>query len=764
MTETRIILGSPLPSWLAIAIGVALPVLVAVMASVATRSASSPSRSIALALETAAAVLLSGLVLDPRIISRRPDPHKPICGFLLDVSRSMSLSDRVPAEAREWLRARLPQSPAEPAEVRRDVIAEALVPRSDDRMGVRLLEAFDVRRWNFAASLESVPLDAKQVNASPTGSATAIGDALMAIARVPPPDRPHAIVLLSDGGWNAGCDPVEAARTLHHLGLRVFAVGIGDPEPPRDVMLLELRSPPRGLVGEEMLLTARVSTSGLGGESFEVQLSTENMPPIRKTVNPDLSGAPVEVQFAVVPERPGLHTFTAEVEPLPNERDVANNIATASCSIEERKIRILLIESEPRWEYRFLRSVLLRDPAVELATCLLRAGIGPAVGAGFTGEVPTRSDEILSYDVIILGDVEKEHLPDAFLERVASAVRVRGTAVLVVAGRRGAYQTLAETPLANVLPVILTGSPDGPEDRGAPFQVRLTVQGESHLLTRLAAGPAENRAVWAQLPACQWSAAVTGTVPGATVLLEHPHRLAGTARRPLLAVRTIGMGKTMFCGFEDTWRWRKGIGDAYHYRFWAQAVRWLARRQFESGDPRARLRLDRDRCEVGESVVADALCLNEAGFPLTDATVRLSVERNGRPVHQVSMAPVEGGWGIYRGVYTPTESGTYAFRPIVSTWGDAPLDSSATLEVAEPDRERWTTAQNRALMQSIASAGGGEYLPWWEADRLPEAVATMVPRQTLVTELSPCRHPAYYVVMMGLLASAWTIRRRIGLP
>ena len=78
--------------------------------------------------------------------------------------------------------------------------------------------------------------------------------------------------------------------------------------------------------------------------------------------------------------------------------------------------------------------------------------------------------------------------------------------------------------------------------------------------------------------------AVTGAIYfiGATALLVHPRRMGGARRLPLLAIQRVGTGKVMFLGVEGTWRWRKAVGDRYHYRFWATAVRWMVRKRFDS--------------------------------------------------------------------------------------------------------------------------------------------------------------------------------------
>jgi len=765
MSETRILFGSPLPVWLAAMIGAGLPGVVLALAVRSVRRIRGASRWTVPLCEGVAALILAGLILNPKLIRRRPDTQRPVCGFVVDVSRSMSLSDVVAAEDDAWLRARSDEPPDEAHRVRREQIVRTLLARDGKGLIERLRSAFELRAWRFASELAPAPSDPALLDpsADTAGRATAIGEALRAVGGSASPDRPGAIVLLSDGGWNSGGDPVEAARMLSSLGTKVFTIGIGDPDPPRDAVLTDLRGPASALVGDELLLSARVSATGIGNTPLRVRLSGTDIAPVQKVVAADPAGQPVEVRFSIIPNRPGLHAFTARVEALPGETTDANNSASTQVMITERSIHVLMIESEPRWEYRFLRGVLLRDPGVELTTCLLRPGLGPAVGPGFIEAVPSAKDELAPYDLLILGDVPRRLLPDRFPELAADMVRRRGAALLLIAGRRRAYLELTGTPLADILPVLVGGPADPARTRGNPFLPELTVQGETHLVTRLAPTSEENRSTWAGLPEMHWSAAVVGAMPGATVLLEHPYRLAGAARLPLLVVRRIGRGKTMFCGFEETWRWRKGAGDRYHYRFWAQAVRWLARRPFAKGDPRARLSVDRERCPLGERVLVEVLCLDEAGFPLEAAEVRLRVERDDEPVGEVALEPTEGGWGIYRGRFTPSEAGKYVLRPIVSSYGEEPLDSPVAVEAYRADLERYTLAQNRALLRSIAEAGGGAYLPWQEADRLPELLVSTVRRRVIATELSPCRHPAYYIAMVMLLAAAWIVRRKAGL-
>jgi hypothetical protein len=231
----------------------------------------------------------------------------------------------------------------------------------------------------------------------------------------------------------------------------------------------------------------------------------------------------------------------------------------------------------------------------------------------------------------------------------------------------------------------------------------------------------------------------------------------------------------MFSGIEETWRWRREVGDKFHYRFWAQTVRWMVKRQFAEGDPRARLSLDRAECDAGEPVEIEAYCLAPDGFPLENARVWAKVEREGdapaeprgsagaSPSQRVALAAAPGGWGIYRATFKPEKPGKYTLRPVVATYGDEPLASAASLTVLRADLEKKFLAQDVNSLNSIALASRGRYLRVDECDRLPSLLAASMERPLRTAEYSPCRHWLYYSLLAFVLGAAWLIRKRSGL-
>src|SRR5690606_28613481 len=132
--------------------------------------------------------------------------------------------------------------------------------------------------------------------------------------------------------------------------------------------------------------------------------------------------------------------------------------------------------------------------------------------------------------------------------------------------------------IAGILPVEAVGA--APNE--SLFAPRLTESGLRHPVTQLSGGPDLTRAAWERLPQIP-GINVTRARPGAQVLLEHPHVVAGGQNAPVVAVMEVSRGRTMAVTTDASWYWsmvaaQSGEGGSRHYeRFWSQAIRWLVR-------------------------------------------------------------------------------------------------------------------------------------------------------------------------------------------
>lgn len=127
----------------------------------------------------------------------------------------------------------------------------------------------------------------------------------------------------------------------------------------------------------------------------------------------------------------------------------------------------------------------------------------------------------------------------------------------------------------------------------------------------------------------EWYYPVLRLKPGAETFLVHP-----TARTPepdnkpmpLLAGHYYGKGYVLFCGFDDTWKWRFNEADKYFGRFWSQCV-------YQAGVPRmvgtklTQVSLDTLEPQQGKSGQVYARILDENFKPYTAEEIDATLEK-----------------------------------------------------------------------------------------------------------------------------------------
>ena len=109
----------------------------------------------------------------------------------------------------------------------------------------------------------------------------------------------------------------------------------------------------------------------------------------------------------------GVKTIETSIDPLPNEENAKNNKLTRLVNVTIAQAKILYMEGEPRWEFKFLRRAVEDDRNLHLATILRTTqnkiyvqdahGDAPKnIKDGF----PTHVDDLFEFDGLIIGSSE----------------------------------------------------------------------------------------------------------------------------------------------------------------------------------------------------------------------------------------------------------------------------------------------------------------------------------------------------------------------
>ncbi|MAH09463.1 MAG: hypothetical protein CL961_07330, partial [Euryarchaeota archaeon] len=380
-------------------------------------------------------------------------------------------------------------------------------------------------------------------------------------------DSVKAILILTDGDANTGSSVLTVAGKSRALSVPVYSLITGSDSSLPDLVLDEIFAPSFVLQEERVMVSWQATNNFQSPQKTSLTLFSNGEKVLEKPVS-FMAGETISGNLSWLPEKEGEIEFEIILQQVKGETYKTNNQKKVRTRVESKTIRALVVDSFPRWEYRFLRNALSRDPGVNVSCILFHPGMSPSKGAAYIPEFPNDEAALAPYDVIFLGDVglNEAELSEKQCELLANLIQYQASGIIFMPGRRGNQLSLSQTSLGDIIPVIYDlEKPRGLGTRN-PATYSLTQKGREHWLTNLRGSGEKNRDFWSKLPGYHWSAMVEKSRPGSEVLAVHSNFVTEWGKMPLLAIRQVGAGKSLYLGSDSAWRWRRGVEDKYHYR------------------------------------------------------------------------------------------------------------------------------------------------------------------------------------------------------
>ena len=688
-------------------------------------------------LRFAAVTLLAFTFLQPEYVRLIERTEQPQVAILNDLSGSMLTRDVVSTNEiitrSEWLEEQTKREYWKPLETGSEVMIES-----------------------FAAPPD---LSATNAVAQPREIGTDLTAALSAL--IEQQKNLKAVLMLTDGDWNLGPSPIGVATRFRDQEIPIYSIVTGQDQPIADLSLEEVTAPAYGLFGEQIAIPFTIQSHLPRDVSTEISLmSNREVLASKKITLPANSRLRDSIMW--YPREVGEFNLRLD---FPVEVDEAlrdNNSADFHIAVRVVKLSVLVVDSQPRWEYRFLRNALARDPGVDLNCVLLHPKIAPGGGRDYLSSFPGSREMLSRYDVIFLGDVGigEHQLSENDAELIKGLVEQQGSGLVFMPGRRGNHLSLMNSELNELMPVVLDD--ERPKGIGMNNESVLTLSnlGRGHLLTRFDGDEMVNDQIWKMLPGFYWSTAVTKSRPGTEVLAVHSELRNQFGRIPLLAIRNAGRGKVLFMGTDSAWRWRRGVEDKFHYRFWSQVARWMAHKRHLAEKEGIRLSFTPETPKVGDRVFMQATVLDEAGFPLEDGEVNGEIISPGGQGEQLELTEVEGGWGVYSTEFLPQEGGAYQIK-IDSPEHDRELETK--IVVSLPKREKLGRPANRPVLAEIASITQGESANTDNLDEIIQKISVLPEPQPAELRTRLWSNPWWGGTILLFLVIYWTGRKLSGL-
>lgn len=685
----------------------------------------------------------------------------PVVAVLIDDSASMGLPEGRPGTGSS-------------APVTRLDLARRTLTRDDGRFLETLARRFRVRLYRFDG--EATPVAGPGEEGNVAALAAALGELTpdgtetrpaSAVRRVLDDLRgvsPSAVVILTDGVSSSG--ETEALSAVAPLAAKrrapLFPIGIGSDGPALDLDLYDVTADEVAFLGDPVRVTARFRGFGLRGKPVAIAVTDRKtgakLTEAKAEAGPD--GRPGQVELTFTPEAEGELDVAIAVRADSPEADPSNNSVVRHVSVRNQKVRVLLADHAPRYEFRFLKSLLEREPTVELDTVLQEADLGfSAEDRTALERFPLRKEEILAYDVILFGDLDPALLGAEALDAVAEFVRVKGGGFVGIAGSGYFPLRYAGTPLEPLLPVSLEdfSAPSPDVLVGEPFRPRPTLQGrQAGPMYRLAEGATRTEAVWDRLPGLFWRADAPTLRPGAVVLVEAPQAVGPAV--PVVVLQRYGAGKVLMHLTDETWRWRFRAGDEYFGRYWVQTLRFLSRSALLGRDRAAELTADRRTYAQGEAVTLRVRFLDDRLAP-RGGTVTVVLEDMSGGRREVTLEPTGDLSDSFEGRLERLPQGSY------HAWVREPafegVPPATDFRVDPPDRELLRRRADVADLRAAAELSEGRFSSLREAERLPARLPAGRPVRLEAASPRPLwNRPELLLAFAGVLTAEWLLRKR----
>jgi len=604
----------------------------------------------------------------------------------------------------------------------------------------------------------------------PSQQGTRLGDAIDYVLDELPGQRPAAVVVLSDGIVTAGRSLQQAAQQARLGRVPLYTVAVGSEQRQADVSIAEVVVEPIVYPGDRLPIEATLRSVGYEGQPAQITIrqgSTAEVLATQIVVLP-AEGVGQRVRFFVQPTEPGKLSLELNVAPLAEESNLQNNVVRSEIEVSDEKIRVLLVQASPSYEYRALQSMLQRDPAVHLRTLLQEADADfVAVDAAALSAFPTTAQELFTYDVVLLGDVDPSLLSRSVWPLLLQFVSERGGGLGLIAGPRFLPVAYRENrTMRTLLPIKMDQVAD-PSRKSAmdsnPASLRPTALGLNWPSLQLGESRAASEAIWNSLPPLFWYRSIEQTKPGAQVLAEHVTRTNSNGKPlPIIVRHYVGAGEVLLHATDETWRWRWQTDDRYFARYWGQVVRRLARGRLSADRQGVELTSDRQLYRPGESIELRARFRNLAQAPPSDQGVVVELVGPGQRPRQITLQRRPASRGQFVVQLPGPAPGDYQVRWLSPSF-DPPV-ASIRFQVEAPPRELAQLDVALEPLRRTAEISGGRSYTLSTAARLPDELPAARPA---VIERLPSKKlwnvPAVIGLLVLVLAAEWLLRRRWGM-
>jgi uncharacterized membrane protein len=694
-----------------------------------------PRTAVVWLLQSSLVCLLLFLLWQPALSIATLRPQQNIVAVVIDDSKSMATQDDSKSRHDQVL----------------DTLNGGLIKSLQSKFQVRLY-----RLGDHVTRIEKL----EQLNAS--APSTHIGDNLKEVLADSATLPIGAVVLLSDGADNTGGIDLETISEIKRQRIPIHTVGFGREQMAHDIEVTDAQLPVRSLAKSRLQAVVTFHQHGFKGDKVRLSVRESGKVLASRDIVLKSDGAAQTETVLFNAGEAGVKNLEFTIDAMQAEDNKNNNSLTRVLNVDNAKPRVLYMEGEPTWDFKFLRRAVEDDKNIALFTIVRTTQNKiytqvPDNSAEFLKvSFPTKVEDLFSFQGLILGSVEANYFTPAQQELIQQFVDRRGGGLLFLGGRNaladGGYD---KAPFSDLLPVHLPNHKN--TFHREPATPQLTSSGRDSLITRIDENPEANFNRWKKLPYLMNFQEAGQPKPGAVVLAE---MTAAGNTLPLLITQKYGRGRTAVFATAGDWRWQmlQPVDDMSHEMFWRQMLRWLVSdtpTRVVSSTPRSVL-LDDGHVHL-RAEVRDTTYL-----PTSDAQVEARIVGPDGSAQSVELHPDALDQGVYSVDWDASRPGSY-LTEITARRGQQELGRDVvTFRREDGVAENFHLEQNRDLLEKLSSQTGGRYYRPNEVSKLGEDIAYSDAGITVRETRDLWDMPIVFFFALLLCCTEWLLRRKWG--
>jgi len=681
------------------------------------------SRRVLLSVLRSLSVSLIALVLfEPIVRFVDTEIFPPKVAILVDNSQSMNIKDI------------------------RQSRAEAVIKILRDKIITRTLSKAQPIYYKFSSILSSLDLNSIDTN-SFTGEATDLSKVLGELNEKLQQENIQAVVLLTDGNFNIGKNPIYNAE---NSAIPFYTIGVGDTNERKDILIDKVITNNITFAESRLPIDVIIRNIGYDNVNAEVQLveNSKSIEQAKINLKNDVRDYPL--RFYIEPKEEGIKKYTIKVSEFDGELTNKNNFKSVTVKVLKSKLQVVLLSGAPSPDVPAVRQALIEDKQITL-----KSFVEKRTNEFYERNV-SRSD-LDSADCFIFIGFPSDLTSGNIINQLKEIIDAKKKPILFINSKTTNYNKLQY--FESILPISWSNI-SSTEIFVYPI---VSERQKFHPLITL-----ENNITiedWQQLPPIYKTQTIFKSKPESDVLAFVKIQNV-PLNEPLISIRNIGKQKSLAITGNGLWRWQlltQGTSriDRLLSLFITNSIRWLTTIEDEKN---VRVTASKEYFSTLEPIVFTAQVYDEQLRPVDNAEVTIEVTK-GKDNFRVILNAL--GNGRYEGTIDGLTEGDYAFNGRASLDGKIFGEDKGKFFVGSTNLEYFETKMNKSFLEQLSYRTGGKYFDVNDAHKVAEEMEKEVnfSSKELVhskdVELWNWKYFAAIIIL--ILGVEWFIRKRSGM-